>query len=54
MNILDKVQIAKYTLSLEFIGSCQLLEFLQKALPDDLTLSVACFASSREAASKYS
>ena len=31
-----------------------LSEFLQKTLRDDLTLSVVCFPSSREAASNFS
>ena len=30
------------------------LKTLQKGLPDDLSFSVVCFSSSREAASKYS
>ena len=58
-NHAKSVQSASYTFHMSRVSGCFSLciilwDFLQKALPDVLTLSIVCLPSSREAASRYS
>ena len=46
--------ISEVLVSCSMIICLVLWKFQHKALPDDLTVSVVCIQSSREAASKYS
>ena len=52
VNLLNSVKSVYYRVSHDVRVLVSFLQFLPKALPCDLNLSVVCFPSSREAASK--